>query len=79
LPVQGFINTDNLSRIEVFRGANAIIAGTSATNRSGPGGAFNLVPKRPDEEPITEVTVGYDKLLNSMITSLAQCQGNRAM
>ncbi|MEO0399550.1 MAG: TonB-dependent receptor [Pseudomonadota bacterium] len=59
LPEQGFINAAQLERVEVFRGANSIIAGASTTNRSGPGGAINVVPKRPGAEPVTSISAAY--------------------
>ncbi len=53
----GFFALGNLQNVEVFRGANAIVSGAAANG--GVGGSINLVPKRPEDEPITNITVGY--------------------
>ena len=53
----GFFALANLQSVEVFRGANAIVSG--AASSGGVGGAFNLVPKRPGEAPVTDLTLGW--------------------
>ena len=50
----GFFALANLQNVQVFRGANAIVSGAAASG--GVGGAFNLVPKRPGEAPVTDLT-----------------------
>ena len=52
----GFFALANLQSVEVFRGANAIVSGAG---NGGVGGAFNLVPKRPGEAPVTDLTLGW--------------------
>ena len=52
----GFFALANLQNVEVFRGANAIVSGAAS---DGVGGAFNLVPKRPGEAPVTDLTLGW--------------------
>ena len=53
----GFFALANLQNVQVFRGANAIVSGAAASG--GVGGAFNLVPKRPGEAPVTDLTLGW--------------------
>ncbi|WP_184202893.1 TonB-dependent receptor [Polymorphobacter multimanifer] len=53
----GYLSVANLERVEVFRGANAFLAGASPFG--GVGGAINLVPKRPGDAPVNEAYVGY--------------------
>lgn len=57
LPRQ-FVAAEMLERVEVFRGANSFLNG-AAPGGSGVGGAFNLVPKRAPDDPLTRLTVGY--------------------
>ncbi|MFT3728722.1 MAG: TonB-dependent receptor [Terricaulis sp.] len=57
LPRQ-FVASEFLERVEVFRGANSFLNG-AAPGGSGVGGAFNLVPKRAGEDPLTRATLGY--------------------
>ncbi|NEX93333.1 TonB-dependent receptor [Caulobacter sp. 17J65-9] len=58
LPRQ-FVAAEFLERVEVFHGANAFLNG-AAPGGSGVGGAFNLVPKRAGDEPLTRATVGVE-------------------
>ncbi|PZQ64290.1 MAG: TonB-dependent siderophore receptor [Phenylobacterium zucineum] len=58
LPRQ-FVAAELLERVEVFHGANAFLNG-AAPGGSGVGGAFNLVPKRAGNDPLTRVTVGVE-------------------
>lgn len=55
----GYFNVANLQRIEVFRGANAFNSGIGIFG--GVGGTINLVPKRPEADPINKVTLGYEE------------------
>ena len=52
----GFFALANLQTVEVFRGANSTVSGAAASG--GVGGACNLVPKRPGEAPVTDLTRG---------------------
>jgi len=47
-----------ISRVEVFKGANAFLNGISVSG-SGIGGGINIAPKRAEVEPITRVGVDY--------------------
>lgn len=47
-----------ISRVEVFKGANAFLNGISIAG-SGIGGAINIAPKRAEAQPITRVGVDY--------------------
>ena len=47
-----------LSRVEVFKGPNALLNG--AVGFGYVGGAINLVPKRPTDTPLTRLTADYD-------------------
>ncbi|MFP4518909.1 MAG: TonB-dependent receptor [Oceanicaulis sp.] len=58
LPRQ-YVSAELIERVEVFRGANAFLNG-AAPGGSGVGGAFNLVPKRAGDEPMTRATLGYE-------------------
>lgn len=58
LPRQ-FVAAELIERLEVFRGANSFLNG-AAPGGSGIGGAFNLVPKRAPQDPLTRATVGYE-------------------
>ena len=57
LPRQ-YIATELFERIEVQRGASAILNG-AAPSGGNAGGTINLLPKRADNEPLRELTVGY--------------------
>jgi iron complex outermembrane receptor protein len=57
LPRQ-FVAAEMLERVEVFRGANSFLNG-AAPSGSGVGGAFNVVPKRAPDAPLTRATGGY--------------------
>lgn len=50
------VDTQMLERIEVFKGANALMNGSAG---SGVGGMINLEPKRAESTPITRVGVDY--------------------
>jgi iron complex outermembrane receptor protein len=58
LPRQ-YVAAELLERVEVFRGANSFLNG-AAPGGSGVGGAFNLVPKRADDDPLTRATLGVE-------------------
>ena len=47
-----------MSRVEIFKGANAFLNGISIGG-SGIGGGINIAPKRAEAEPITRVGVDY--------------------
>jgi Outer membrane receptor for monomeric catechols len=50
------MDTQMLERVEVFKGANALLNGAAS---SGVGGMINLEPKRAEDTPITRVGVDY--------------------
>lgn len=50
------MDTQMLERIEVFKGANALVNGAAS---SGVGGMINLEPKRADDIPTTRIGVDY--------------------
>ncbi|RAK52750.1 TonB-dependent receptor [Phenylobacterium deserti] len=58
LPRQ-FVAAEFLERVEVFHGANTFLNG-AAPGGSGVGGAFNLVPKRAPDAPLTRLTAGWE-------------------
>ncbi len=58
LPRQ-FVAAELIERVEVFHGATAFLNGATPGG-SGVGGAFNLVPKRAGDAPLTRVTVGAE-------------------
>ncbi len=58
LPRQ-FVASEFLERVEVFHGATAFLNG-AAPGGSGVGGAFNLMPKRAGNEPLTRLTAGVE-------------------
>lgn len=51
-----FSSTEMLERVEIFKGASALITGTVGA----PGGTINLVPKRPLDTPLTQLTTSYE-------------------
>lgn len=51
-----FASTAMLERVEIFKGASALITGTVGS----PGGTINLVPKRPLYQPLTRLTTSYE-------------------
>lgn len=55
----GRLNLQNIERIEVYRGVNALSAGSSPF--ADIGGTVNQVPKRPGDPPVTLVNFGYDQ------------------
>ena len=57
----GQLRTNNLERVEVFRGINAFNSGAATSVFGGIGGTVNLVPKRPADVPINEVLIGYEE------------------
>ncbi|MBA4804031.1 MAG: TonB-dependent siderophore receptor [Brevundimonas sp.] len=57
LPRQ-FVAAELLERVEVFHGATAFLNG-AAPGGSSVGGAFNLVPKRAGNAPLTRLTAGW--------------------
>lgn len=59
LPRQ-FVAAELLERVEVFHGPNTFLNG-AAPGSSGVGGAFNLVPKRAPDEPLTRFTAGWEE------------------
>ena len=58
LPRQ-YLAAELVERVEVFRGANSFLNG-AAPGGSGVGGAFNMVPKRAGDTPLTRLTLGYE-------------------
>ncbi|MGF6571538.1 iron complex outermembrane receptor protein [Paraburkholderia sp. GAS333] len=50
------VATDALERVDVFKGANAFLAGASPTG-SAVGGGINLQLKQADDKPLTRVTL----------------------
>nr|WP_183203724.1 TonB-dependent siderophore receptor [Brevundimonas lenta] len=58
LPRQ-YVAAELLERVEVFHGATAFLNG-AAPGGSGVGGAFNLVPKRAGDLPLTRATAGFE-------------------
>lgn len=57
LPRQ-YIATELFERVEVQRGASAMLNG-SAPSGGNAGGTINLLPKRAGNEPMRQLTVGY--------------------
>jgi iron complex outermembrane receptor protein len=55
----GRLNLQNIERIEVYRGVNALSAGSSPF--ADIGGTVNQVPKRPGDAPVTLINLGYDE------------------
>lgn len=51
-----YASVENLERVEIFKGANSLLTG--AAGRVG--GTVNLVPKRPLDDPLTELTASYE-------------------
>lgn len=58
LPRQ-YVATELLERVEVMRGATALLNG-AAPGGSGLGGSINLLPKRAPNEALTQVTAGVE-------------------
>ncbi|UYO94217.1 TonB-dependent receptor [Pollutimonas sp. M17] len=58
LPRQ-YLASEFIERLDVFRGANAFLNGAAPGN-SGLGGSINVVPKRAPNEPLSEVTLGWE-------------------
>lgn len=50
------VDTQMIDRVEVFKGANALLNGAAS---SGVGGMINLEPKHAEETPVTRVGVDY--------------------
>lgn len=50
------VSTQMIDRVEVFKGANALMNGSAA---SGVGGMINLEPKHADDAPLTRIGVDY--------------------
>jgi iron complex outermembrane receptor protein len=50
------MDTQMLERVEVFKGANALLNGVAS---SGVGGMINLEPKRAEDTPTTQVGIDY--------------------
>ncbi|MGA4438822.1 TonB-dependent receptor [Psychrobacter pocilloporae] len=57
LPRQ-YIATELFERVEVQRGASAMLNGVAPSGGNA-GGTINLLPKRASNEPLREVTLGY--------------------
>jgi iron complex outermembrane receptor protein len=58
LPRQ-YLASEFIERLDVFRGASAFLNGAAPGN-SAIGGAINVVPKRAPNEPLSEVTLGWE-------------------
>jgi iron complex outermembrane receptor protein len=58
LPRQ-YLAAEFIERLDVLRGANAFLNG-AAPGGSGIGGAVNVVPKRAPNEPLSQVTMGWE-------------------
>lgn len=58
LPRQ-MLSTAMVERVEVFRGSSAFVNG-AAPGGSGVGGSINIIPKRPGNEAITDLSLGYE-------------------
>jgi iron complex outermembrane receptor protein len=58
LPRQ-FVAAELIERVEVMRGANSFMNGATPTIAAA-GGAINLVPKRAGNDPLSQVTLGYE-------------------
>lgn len=58
LPRQ-YLASEFIERLDVFRGANALLNG-AAPGGSGLGGAINVVPKRAPNDPLTQATMGWE-------------------
>ncbi|MEM6159742.1 TonB-dependent siderophore receptor [Erwinia sp. P6884] len=50
------VSTQMIERVEVFKGANALVNGSAS---SGVGGMINLEPKHAEDAPLTRVGVDY--------------------
>ncbi len=50
------VDTQMLERVEIFKGANALLNGLAS---SGVGGMINLEPKRAEETPTTQIGIDY--------------------
>lgn len=57
-PLQ-FASTDFIERVEVLRGANALLKGTTMAGHGALGGTVDLVTKKADDEPLTQLTTRY--------------------
>jgi len=57
LPRQ-YIATELFERVELQRGASAMLNG-AAPSRGNAGGSINLLPKRAGNEPLRQLTLGY--------------------
>ena len=57
LPRQ-YIAAELFERVEVQRGASAMLNGVAPSGGNA-GGTINLLPKRASNEPLREVTLGY--------------------
>ena len=57
-PWFGGVPTEFVERVEVLKGASALLSGMSPN--AALGGAINLVPKRAADQPITRATAGVD-------------------
>lgn len=58
VPWYSGVPTEFVERVEVLKGASALLSGMSPNGALG--GAINLVPKRATDQPITRGTVGLD-------------------
>ncbi|BEV15756.1 TonB-dependent siderophore receptor [Herbaspirillum sp. DW155] len=58
LPRQ-YVAAEMIERVEVLYGASAFLNGATPGD-AGLGGTINIVPKRAANEPLTEVTMGYE-------------------
>ncbi|MFT3719245.1 TonB-dependent siderophore receptor [Pseudorhodoferax sp.] len=51
---------DYVDRVEVQRGPGALLKGFSTSGQSNQGGSVNLVTKKADDEPLTQLTTRYE-------------------
>ncbi len=58
LPRQ-YVASEMMERVEVLYGASAFLNGATPGD-AGLGGTINILPKRASNEPLTEVTLGYE-------------------
>ena len=69
LPRQ-YLAAELMERVEILRGANAILnGGVGAVSGFGVGGAVNVLPKRAGNTPLSQVTVGVDNGGHALVST----------